>query len=171
MAVFPNGKHDQADSTAQFLDWFKIPFPGQNIFELSRRDAEAASSAANRNLPKPSMRSAPWNGLPNRRNRADPAHSGTPILPHATVRRGATTDLNVAEVLTVRIRFAPADSPCLAGYSPPTSKSRAFPGGVQGGAGGSVGRDARGAVIWRRRAAISLSGQNSSTAAGMRAMA
>jgi alkanesulfonate monooxygenase SsuD/methylene tetrahydromethanopterin reductase-like flavin-dependent oxidoreductase (luciferase family) len=38
-----NGKHDdQADSTAQFLDWFKMPFPGQNIFGLYRRDAEAA---------------------------------------------------------------------------------------------------------------------------------
>jgi len=27
-------------STAQFLDWFKTPFPGQNIFELYQRDAE-----------------------------------------------------------------------------------------------------------------------------------
>jgi predicted phage terminase large subunit-like protein len=27
LTVFPNGKHDdQADSTAQFLDWFKMPF-------------------------------------------------------------------------------------------------------------------------------------------------
>jgi len=41
LAVFPNGKHDdQADSTAQFLDWFKRPFAGQGIFELYRRDAE-----------------------------------------------------------------------------------------------------------------------------------
>jgi predicted phage terminase large subunit-like protein len=32
LAVFPNGKHDdQADSTAQFLDWFKTPFAGQGI--------------------------------------------------------------------------------------------------------------------------------------------
>jgi len=30
LTVFPNGKHDdQVDSTAQFLDWFKRPFPGQ----------------------------------------------------------------------------------------------------------------------------------------------
>ena len=37
----PKGKHDdQVDSTAQFLDWFKMPFPGQNIFELYRRQAE-----------------------------------------------------------------------------------------------------------------------------------
>ena len=41
MTVFPNGKHDdQVDSTAQFLDWFKKPFPGQNIFELYQREAE-----------------------------------------------------------------------------------------------------------------------------------
>jgi hypothetical protein len=41
MTVFPNGKHDdQVDSTAQFLDWFKRPFPGQGIFELYRREAE-----------------------------------------------------------------------------------------------------------------------------------
>ena len=36
-----NGKHDdQVDSTAQFLDWFKKPFPGQNVFELYHREAE-----------------------------------------------------------------------------------------------------------------------------------
>ena len=41
LAVFPNGKHDdQADSTAQFLDWCKRPFPGQGIFELYRMNAE-----------------------------------------------------------------------------------------------------------------------------------
>jgi hypothetical protein len=41
MIVFPKGKHDdQVDSTAQFLDWFKKPFPGQNILELYRRQAE-----------------------------------------------------------------------------------------------------------------------------------
>src|SRR5215471_12209811 len=46
MTVFPRGKYDdQVDSTAQFLDWFKRPFPGQNIFELYRRDAEAAEQA------------------------------------------------------------------------------------------------------------------------------
>jgi predicted phage terminase large subunit-like protein len=51
MTVFPNGKHDdQADSTAQFLDWYKMPFPGQNIFELYRRLAEAAEQ---RQKPQP----------------------------------------------------------------------------------------------------------------------
>jgi predicted phage terminase large subunit-like protein len=41
MTVFPNGKHDdQVDSTAQFLEWFQKPFPGQNIYELYRREDE-----------------------------------------------------------------------------------------------------------------------------------
>ena len=41
LTVFPKGKHDdQVDSTAQFLDWFKKPFPGQGIFELYRIRAE-----------------------------------------------------------------------------------------------------------------------------------
>src|SRR6266849_5618495 len=43
MTVFPKGKHDdQVDSTAQFLDWFKKPFPGQGIFEFYRMQAQAA---------------------------------------------------------------------------------------------------------------------------------
>ena len=42
ITVFPNGKHDdQVDSTAQFLDWFKMPFPGQGIYEFYRGQAEA----------------------------------------------------------------------------------------------------------------------------------
>src|SRR5690349_1249696 len=37
MTVFPKGKHDdQVDSTAQFLDWFKRPFPEQAYFEFIR---------------------------------------------------------------------------------------------------------------------------------------
>src|SRR5215469_13035496 len=41
MTVFPNGKHDdQVDSTAQFLEWFQKPFPGQNIFEFYRSEYE-----------------------------------------------------------------------------------------------------------------------------------
>jgi hypothetical protein len=43
LTVFPKGKHDdQVDSTAQFLDWFKRPFPGQGIFEYYRQLAEEA---------------------------------------------------------------------------------------------------------------------------------
>src|SRR5205807_2511338 len=41
MTVFPNGKHDdQVDSTAQFLDWFKKPFPGQGHYEWMRMQYE-----------------------------------------------------------------------------------------------------------------------------------
>jgi predicted phage terminase large subunit-like protein len=41
MSVFPKGKHDdQVDSTAQFLDWFKKPFPGQWLFEYYRQGAQ-----------------------------------------------------------------------------------------------------------------------------------
>jgi predicted phage terminase large subunit-like protein len=51
MTVFPKGKHDdQVDSTAQFLDWFKKPFPGQGIFELYRRLAQEAEE---RRKPQP----------------------------------------------------------------------------------------------------------------------
>jgi predicted phage terminase large subunit-like protein len=43
LTVFPKGKHDdQADSTAQFLDWFKTPMPSWGIFEYTRQLAEAA---------------------------------------------------------------------------------------------------------------------------------
>jgi hypothetical protein len=38
LTVFPNGKHDdQVDSTAQFLDWFKRPFPNQGICQYYRQ--------------------------------------------------------------------------------------------------------------------------------------
>src|SRR5580700_9734087 len=47
--VFPKGKHDdQVDSTAQFLDWFKKPFPGQGIFEFYRMRAERRQNPDNR---------------------------------------------------------------------------------------------------------------------------
>jgi predicted phage terminase large subunit-like protein len=43
MTVFPKGKHDdQVDSTAQFLDWFKRPFPSQGLYEYYRQLAQAA---------------------------------------------------------------------------------------------------------------------------------
>jgi predicted phage terminase large subunit-like protein len=42
LTVFPNGKHDdQVDSTAQFLDWCKKPFPSQGYFEWLRQKAQA----------------------------------------------------------------------------------------------------------------------------------
>ena len=46
MTVFPNGKHDdQVDSTAQFLDWIKRPYPGQGIFEYYRKMAETLKAS------------------------------------------------------------------------------------------------------------------------------
>jgi hypothetical protein len=41
MTVFPKGKHDdQVDSTAQFLDWYKKPFPSQGHYEYMRQRAQ-----------------------------------------------------------------------------------------------------------------------------------
>jgi predicted phage terminase large subunit-like protein len=41
VTVFPNGKHDdQVDSTAQFLDWFKRPRPGEAYLEFTRMMVE-----------------------------------------------------------------------------------------------------------------------------------
>ena len=69
MTVFPNGKHDdQVDSTAQFLDWFKKPFPGQGIFDYYRR----LEPAANRNPSKPYGNPALCNGSKNRTNANEP---------------------------------------------------------------------------------------------------
>jgi hypothetical protein len=74
LTVFPNGKHDdQADSSAQFLDWFKTPFAGQGIFASTTAGTQKpSSSAVNRNPPKLYGRSAPWNGSPSRKNRTEP---------------------------------------------------------------------------------------------------
>jgi predicted phage terminase large subunit-like protein len=48
LTVFPKGKHDdQVDSTAQFLDWFKRPFPGQGILEYYRMRAERRQNPEN----------------------------------------------------------------------------------------------------------------------------
>jgi hypothetical protein len=40
LTVFPKGKHDdQADSTAQFLDWYNKPGPNDGYFEWLRDEA------------------------------------------------------------------------------------------------------------------------------------
>ena len=58
LMVFPKGKHDdQVDSTAQFLDWFKRPFPYQGLFEYYR---QLAQEAEQRRKPQP----APPNPAP-----------------------------------------------------------------------------------------------------------
>jgi predicted phage terminase large subunit-like protein len=42
MTIFPNGRHDdQVDSTAQMLDWCKIPIPGSGMLQYYREQAEA----------------------------------------------------------------------------------------------------------------------------------
>src|SRR5712671_3037108 len=57
MTVFPKGKHDdQVDSTAQFLDWFKRPFPNQGLYEYYRQLAQAADQ---RRKPTPPTRRGP----------------------------------------------------------------------------------------------------------------
>jgi predicted phage terminase large subunit-like protein len=54
LTVFPNGKHDdQVDSTAQFLDWFKRPFPSQGFYELTRMRAQALEQARNPQTAQP----------------------------------------------------------------------------------------------------------------------
>lgn len=69
MIVFPNGKHDdQVDSTAQFLDWFKRPFPGQAIYEYTRWLAQQAGQCPG---PQPSqpdwaIGSMEWQAAQNR---------------------------------------------------------------------------------------------------------
>jgi hypothetical protein len=46
ITVFPNGKHDdQVDSTAQFLDWFKRPYPGQGIFRVLPKNGRKIEAA------------------------------------------------------------------------------------------------------------------------------
>jgi len=71
LTVFPNGKHDdQVDSTAQFLDWFKRPFPGQTPYELMRmlaQEAEQRREAKSQGA-HPVRPAARWNGKPCRKN-------------------------------------------------------------------------------------------------------
>jgi hypothetical protein len=45
-------KPDPANPRRHSLDWFKKPFPGQGIFELYRREAEAAER---RRQPQPAQ--------------------------------------------------------------------------------------------------------------------
>ena len=60
MTVFPKGKHDdQVDSTAQFLDWFKRPFPYQGLFEYYR---QLAQEAEQRRKPPPAPPPSPARG-------------------------------------------------------------------------------------------------------------
>ena len=62
--VRPRKHDDQVDSTAQFLDWFKRPFPNQGICEYYR---PLALEAVQRRKPQPAPPNpapdSPWNGL------------------------------------------------------------------------------------------------------------
>ena len=72
LTVFPKGKHDdQANSTAQFLDWFKTPMSCWGI----RVDPPASAGARAARKPSPVKTytpPAPWNGKPSRRKRGRP---------------------------------------------------------------------------------------------------
>ena len=54
LTTFPKAKHDdQADSTAQFLDWFKTPMPSWGIFEYYRQRAQELQEQLNPQPVKP----------------------------------------------------------------------------------------------------------------------
>jgi hypothetical protein len=59
----------------------------------------------------------------------------------------------------VRISFPPADSPRLAGYSPPTSRTPAFRAGVRAMGDGAVSRDGHRPAMWLLPPTMSLLGQ------------
>jgi predicted phage terminase large subunit-like protein len=61
MTVFPKGKHDdQADSTAQFLDWYKRLFRIRDTTSGCARRRKSSNSRASRHPPRPYGRPAPW---------------------------------------------------------------------------------------------------------------
>jgi hypothetical protein len=62
----------KVDSTAQFLDWFKKPFPGQTFTSFTAGMPKRLSSAASRNPPKPYRSPARCNGSPNGTNANEP---------------------------------------------------------------------------------------------------
>ena len=58
LTVFPRGKHDdQADSTAQFLDWYKKPGKDQGYIDWLR---EAAERVRTQNKPEPQDQLGGW---------------------------------------------------------------------------------------------------------------
>jgi hypothetical protein len=82
LTVFPNGKHDdQVDSTAQFLDWFKKPYPGQAIVEYYRMRAEPREPGTISGSPAGAFR---YGG---RANLLGPAHQRQPGRHHRNVCR------------------------------------------------------------------------------------
>jgi hypothetical protein len=57
----------KVDSTAQFLDWFKKPFPRQTFTSFTAGMPKRLSSAASRNPPKPQPGSMQWLAEQNKR--------------------------------------------------------------------------------------------------------
>jgi hypothetical protein len=56
--------YDQADSTAQLLDWYKKPFPTRGYYEWLRQKAEELKQQSKPPPPKkPCGPPIPWNGL------------------------------------------------------------------------------------------------------------
>jgi hypothetical protein len=77
LTVFPKGKHDdQVDSTAQFLDWFKRPFPGQGVLEYYRQRAQELKQRGTSQPTPPAWAPARWNGLLRRTKRPEPRFLG-----------------------------------------------------------------------------------------------
>jgi len=67
-----------------------------------------------------------------------------------------STLFSFGEGPTVRIRFPPAESPCLTQTRPLQVENRGFRAGVRRSVGGAVGGDAQGGAISHQRTAISL---------------
>ena len=66
LTVFPKGKHDdQADSTAQFLDWYKKPGPNDGYLEWLRDAAEKKKEQEKSPPPKTNYAVGSWSGHAN----------------------------------------------------------------------------------------------------------
>jgi predicted phage terminase large subunit-like protein len=106
MTVFPKGKHDdQVDPTAQFLDWLKRPFPGQDFYELTRIQAEAIAQPTRPQPVEPIGSSARWNGKPSRKKPTE-WHFLMRIAPRDLTEHDRTEPPRPGP--RVRIRFLPA---------------------------------------------------------------
>ena len=97
------------------------------------------------------------------RNAVSPWEAGAPRAPlHAGRQRQirGSVPSHGARVLEVRIHLPPADSPSLAGFLLPVSKSRQLPRGARVRPGSTASRDAQGSSTSRQLPVISLSGTN-----------
>jgi hypothetical protein len=80
-----------------FSELLVEPMGSAGIFEFYRQYAEEAEQREKRNPPKPCTPAARWNGLPSRRNRAEPQCRLRRRRPFAaTSGSGPTTKLAVA---------------------------------------------------------------------------